>query len=364
MQKIYAFGYNSFRQTNPESDDDIISIPSDITKGIQCDNIIWSNMSSTLGINNNEGKLIYWGFNDTENKVVSPSSMIHISAQNLVKCFGDDDGIQGYLDVNGKLHGRAENIFKFSAKCVDVDQMWTGNNVIVVTEDGKLWKLNLKNNEEPNEIRLSDESENLNPFFLNVVCGENHCLALTKDGEVYSWGSGRFGQLGHGELTDLSEKPTVIEFFQGLRVKKISCGGWHSAVITDSGDLYTFGWNHFGRLGISFEEGSTMNCAEPSLVEFFGENNEELNVLKVACGSAHTVVITGKLKGEEMMISDYGVVDGCKSILIIGKYGQLGLGADKLNDNYKLVPIDSTDLRDKKVLNCSCGRWNTFLIVD
>ncbi|CAG8688915.1 16472_t:CDS:2, partial [Funneliformis mosseae] len=231
--------------------------------------------------------------------------------------------------------------------CVDVDQMWTGNNVIVVTEDGKLWKLNLKNNEEPNEIRLSDESDNLNTFFVNVVCGENHCLALTKDGEVYSWGSGRFGQLGHGELTDSLEKPMVIEFFQGLRVKKISCGGWHSAVITDSDDLYTFGWNHFGRLGIFFEESSTVNCAEPSLVEFFGEDNEELNVLKVACGSAHTVVIT-----DDFRLWSCGW----------GKYGQLGLGADKLNDNYKFVPIDSTDLRDKKVLNCSCGRWNTFLI--
>ena len=62
----------------------------------------------------------------------------------------------------------------------------------------------------------------------------------------------------------------------------------------DSGDLYTFGWNHFGRLGIFSEKNSTVNCAEPSLIEFYGENDEELDVLKVACGSAHTVVITGK----------------------------------------------------------------------
>ena len=47
-----------------------------------------------------------------------------------------------------------------------------------------------------------------------------------------------------------------------------------------------------------------------------------------------------------------------------GKYGQLGLGADKLNDNYKFVQIDSIDFRNKQVRDCSCGRWNTFLIVD
>lgn len=66
----------------------------------------------------------------------------------------------------------------------------------------------------------------------------------------------------------------------------------------DSGDLYTFGWNHFGRLGISLGKDSMVNCAEPSLIEFGGENDIELNVLKVACGSAHTVAITGKDKRE------------------------------------------------------------------
>ena len=51
MRKIYSFGYNSFRQTDPENNDDIISAPSDITESTQCDNIIWANTSSTLGIN-------------------------------------------------------------------------------------------------------------------------------------------------------------------------------------------------------------------------------------------------------------------------------------------------------------------------
>jgi hypothetical protein len=39
-----------------------------------------------------------------------------------------------------------------------------------------------------------------------------------------------------------------------------------------------------------------MNCAVPSLIEFNGENGVELNVLKVACGGAHTIAITGKRK--------------------------------------------------------------------
>jgi alpha-tubulin suppressor-like RCC1 family protein len=63
--------------------------------------------------------------------------------------------------------------------------------------------------------------------------------------------------------------------------------------IKDSGDLYTFGWNQLGRLG----KDSVENCAEPSLIEF-DVDYEDFSVLKVSCGSAHTVVITGKEKNK------------------------------------------------------------------
>jgi hypothetical protein len=74
-----------------------------------------------------------WGFDNTENKIIFPTPNNHFSAQNMVKCFGDDNGIQGYLNINGNLYGQVEKAFKLSAKCVDVAQMWTGNNVIAVT---------------------------------------------------------------------------------------------------------------------------------------------------------------------------------------------------------------------------------------
>lgn len=79
------------------------------------------------------------------------------------------------------------------------------------------------------------------------------------------------------------------------------------------------------------------------------------------------------------MITDCGVVDGVCELFAtglfldlklkecefsIGKYGQLGLGADRLNDNYLFVQVDSTEFRDKQIVDCLCGRWNTFLILN
>lgn len=36
-----------------------------------------------------------------------------------------------------------------------------------------------------------------------ISCGWRHTVAVTEDGQVYSWGRGVHGQLGHGELVDL-----------------------------------------------------------------------------------------------------------------------------------------------------------------
>ena len=64
---------------------------------------------------------------------------------------------------------------------------------------------------------------------------------------VYSWGGGSRGQLGHGTLSN-EEKPRLVSALDGMRVRKIAAGGWHSAIISQFDDLYMFGWNESGQL--------------------------------------------------------------------------------------------------------------------
>ena len=64
---------------------------------------------------------------------------------------------------------------------------------------------------------------------------------------MYSWGGGSRGQLGHGTLV-AEEKPRLVQALDGMRIKKIAAGGWHSAVISQYDDLYMFGWNESGQL--------------------------------------------------------------------------------------------------------------------
>ena len=53
--------------------------------------------------------------------------------------------------------------------------------------------------------------------------------------------------MGHGTLSN-EEKPRLVSALDGMRVRKIAAGGWHSAIISQFDDLYMFGWNESGQL--------------------------------------------------------------------------------------------------------------------
>ncbi|KAI8430358.1 hypothetical protein MSG28_000652 [Choristoneura fumiferana] len=76
----------------------------------------------------------------------------------------------------------------------------------------------------------------------DIQCGYEHSLLLTDTGQVYSWGNGRKLQLGHGNLTNI-ESPTLIEALAGVTITQISAGGWHSLALSEFGDVYAWGWN-------------------------------------------------------------------------------------------------------------------------
>ena len=70
-----------------------------------------------------------------------------------------------------------------------------------------------------------------------IIIGGKHCLALSVDGEVYSWGEGDDGKLGHGNKTHC-DRPRVIEALRGKDISFIACGGAHSAAITATGEIF------------------------------------------------------------------------------------------------------------------------------
>lgn len=101
------------------------------------------------------------------------------------------------------------------------------------------------------------------------------------------------GQLGHGDV-EKRDEPVIIDALCGIEIVKISCGFWHSAALSSQGDMYMWGSNSNGQLGLKTNiNEDTQNLdvsimASPYLIDF------NVNVVDVACGSKHTIALLGK----------------------------------------------------------------------
>ncbi|XP_053514981.1 RCC1 domain-containing protein 1 isoform X4 [Artibeus jamaicensis] len=113
--------------------------------------------------------------------------------------------------------------------------------------------------------------------------GTEHALLLDEAGQVYSWGGGRHGQLGHGTL-EAEPEPRLLEALQGLPMAEVAAGGWHSVCVSGAGELYTWGWGKYGQLG----HGDTSSWDRPCRVEYFVD--KQLQATAVSCGPWNTYV--------------------------------------------------------------------------
>nr|GMC63389.1 PH, RCC1 and FYVE domains-containing protein 1-like isoform X1 [Ipomoea batatas]GME19403.1 PH, RCC1 and FYVE domains-containing protein 1-like isoform X1 [Ipomoea batatas] len=120
----------------------------------------------------------------------------------------------------------------------------------------------------------------------SIACGYRHAVLLTKRGEVFSWGEEAGGRLGHGIEADIRQ-PTLIESLSGMNVEMVACGEHHTCAVTISGDLYTFGDGVYncGLLGHKSAVSHWIPKKVSGPIECF-------QVRFVSCGLWHTALIT------------------------------------------------------------------------
>uniref|UniRef100_A0A3Q2WR04 RCC1 domain containing 1 n=2 Tax=Haplochromis burtoni TaxID=8153 RepID=A0A3Q2WR04_HAPBU len=210
----------------------------------------------------------------------------------------------------------------------------------------------------------------------SLALGAEHAVLLTATGAVYSWGLGSHGQLGHGGLTS-EEEPRAVEALWGMPMTHVATGGWHSACISDGGDLYVWGWNESGQLGLpsrglrksqqkTSQQTGELCCdtstppddklkeeeehedvfisiqAFPALLDV----SSSCEIRAVSCGSRHTAAVT--TTGD---LYTWGW----------GEYGQLGHQTVTSSDEPQRVEFFRAE--QMRVLDVVCGTWNTFAAV-
>ncbi|PRD33970.1 UNVERIFIED_CONTAM: Regulator of chromosome condensation [Trichonephila clavipes] len=180
-------------------------------------------------------------------------------------------------------------------------------------------------------------------------------------GKVFVIGENDVGQLGFGEEVEVKKRPAMLELPHSI--VDIAAGGMHSACLTESGEVITFGCNDEGALGrVTSDE---KDEATPSRVEIperviqisAGYENERVRFVpkqvasfnsktwnQIAGGQHHTVALDS-----EGLVYSMGRKD----------YGRLGLGEDC---EEKSVPTLITTLENENCNNISCGNCVSFSV--
>lgn len=97
---------------------------------------------------------------------------------------------------------------------------------------------------------------------------------------LYMTGSGDSGQLGTGKKSN-ELTPVAIPLIE--QPNQVSCGLFHTGVLSNYGHIFTTGANQFGQLGT----GDTRGCTIPTRIDSLSD----INFKKIAC-SHHTVALS------------------------------------------------------------------------
>ncbi|KAF3433430.1 hypothetical protein FNV43_RR24532 [Rhamnella rubrinervis] len=188
--------------------------------------------------------------------------------------------------------------------------------------------------------KLIDGLKNINIEF--VTCGDYHCCAVTLSGDMYMWGgsTSKFGHLGNGNEASQWVPKKLNGPLEGIHVSSVSCGPWHTAVVTSAGQLFTFGDGTFGALG----HGDRRSVSMPREVESL----KGLRTVQAACGVWHTAAVVEVMVGSSSS-------SNCSSGKLFtwgdGDKGRLGHG-DK---EAKLVPTCVAALVEPNFCQVACG---------
>jgi len=128
-------------------------------------------------------------------------------------------------------------------------------------------------------------TENIN--FIHADMGRRHGLAADIDGNFYGWGENLSGQLGNGEINTFEEFQLIET--GGITTSYVSAAGRTSGFITNNGSMRMFGSNDTGQLG--YGEDAVTNPNTPIVVNL-GEDLENATIIKYNSSSIAQGVLT------------------------------------------------------------------------
>jgi alpha-tubulin suppressor-like RCC1 family protein/chitodextrinase len=152
---------------------------------------------------------------------------------------------------------------------------------LALDSTGKLWAWGWNNYGKLGDGTTERREE---PVFVKsnikaIAAGSAHSLAIDNDGHVWAWGWNNSGQLGNDTFTGAEPNPDPLKVDGISNVVAISAGAAHSLALDSNGQLWGWGSNYSGQLGI----GSQQEALTPTLVKS--------NITKISAGSEFSLAL-------------------------------------------------------------------------
>ena len=243
----------------------------------------------------------------------------------------------------------------------------TNNNEIYSFGNNNMFQCGIpfsQNYKQDNKIIENPQNVSLyngNIKGISVACGNEHTLILDENHNVYSFGNNEDGVLGVENNNLKSYNLIKVNFgdYNG-KIKDIAAGTVHNIALTNDGKIFSWGSAQGGQLGLSENYLTQKNLinfsiSTPTLVSINNNIGEQTKITKISCGEAHTIVLNSKKE-----VYSWG----------FGSNGQLGLGF--CEDSFELgtglsksrifTPKKINALQNKKISDIQCGKtFSMFL---
>lgn len=181
-----------------------------------------------------------------------------------------------------------------------------------------------------------------------IACGLHHSVLLTSTGEVYTFGSNQHGQLGLGDFV-IRETPCKVNI--NSTIVQISAGSNHTVLLNSNGQIYSFGSNNKGQLGRAPPAIDYAWNATAGLIPYIGPQYGR-KATWISCSGDHTFVKFDESLINPMSLSSARMMANRKCIVIVPPNNSSNISDYKYESNERVFR--------SLVINRSDGSCKTF----
>jgi uncharacterized delta-60 repeat protein len=198
----------------------------------------------------------------------------------------------------------------------------------------------------------------------NIVCGQNHTLAVKIDGTVFGCGLNTSGQLGLNDFNNRSIFTQVPDITDAIQ---LACGSVHSVILRNTGEVLGCGVNNLGQIGSIFSNitgtvravkvqrdgkilvGGQFTTPRNSLARFNPDGSLDLSF---------NVDVSGEVRAIAIDLSDNIVIGGSFTSV----NGETRIRIAKLDPSGNLVNGFTTSVDNNAVLAIAIDSFGNILI--